>query len=68
MNRVVSWLGSRAAPWLVVIIGLALAAPALTATFTADDHLHRINSRAAPGIDGLRTRPLDLFVFAKSSA
>jgi hypothetical protein len=68
MDRIVSWLGSRGAPWLVVIIGLALAAPALTASFTADDHLHRVISRSAPGIDGLHARPLDLFVFANGDA
>lgn len=68
MNRIVAWLGSRGAPWLVVIIGLALAAPALTADFTADDHLHRVISRPAPGIDGLHSRPLDLFVFAAGNA
>ncbi len=58
----------RVAPWLVVLLALALAAPALTADFTADDHLHRVISRAAPGIDGLRSRPLDLFVFAAGNA
>jgi len=58
----------RVAPWLVVLIGLALAAPALTADFTADDHLHRVISRADTGIDGLRSRPLDLFVFAAGNA
>lgn len=58
----------RVAPWLVVLIGLALAAPALTADFTADDHLHRVISRTDTGIDGLRSRPLDLFVFAAGNA
>ena len=62
--RLVSWLGARHAPLAVVLIGLALASPALTADFAADDHLHRVISRDAPGIDGLRSRPLDLFVFA----
>lgn len=68
MERIASWLGSRGAPWLVVIVGLALAAPALTADFTADDHLHRVLSRSDPGIDGLHARPLDLFVFANGDA
>lgn len=58
----------RVAPWLVVLLGLALAAPALTADFTADDHLHRVISRADTRIDGLRSRPLDLFVFAAGNA
>ncbi len=64
MGQLISWLGARRAPWVVVLIGLALAAPALTADFTADDHLHRVIARAEPGVDGLRARPLDLFVFA----
>jgi hypothetical protein len=58
----------RVAPWLVILIGLALAAPALTADFTADDHLHRVISRTDTGIEGLRSRPLDLFVFAAGNA
>ena len=48
----------------MILVGLALAAPALTAGFAADDHLHRVIARDDPGIDGLRSRPLDLFVFA----
>lgn len=64
MNRIVAWLGSRWAPLVVIALGLVLAAPALTADFTADDHLHRVLSRPAPGIAGLEARPLDLFVFA----
>jgi hypothetical protein len=48
----------------VLALGLALAAPALTADFTADDHLHRVVSRATPAMAGLHSRPLDLFVFA----
>ena len=64
MDRIVGWLGARRAPWLVIAIGIALAAPALTADFTADDHLHRVVERADPGIAGLHARPLDLFVFA----
>ena len=64
MGRIVSWLGARRAPWVIVIVGLALAAPALTAGFTADDHLHRVLSRSETGIAGLPSRPLDLFVFA----
>lgn len=64
MSRLVSWLGARRAPAIVVLLGLALAAPALTADFAADDHLHRVIARDDPGIDGLRSRPLDLFVFA----
>lgn len=62
--RIVRWLGAGAAPWIVIAIGLALAAPALTAGFTADDHLHRLVERADPGIPGLHARPFDLFVFA----
>lgn len=57
-------LGSRWAPWIVVALGLALASPALTAGFAADDHLHRLIARDDPGVPGLRSRPLDLFVFA----
>lgn len=64
MDRIVGWLGGRWAPWLVIAIGLALAAPAITADFTADDHLHRVLERSDPGIAGLHARPLDLFVFA----
>ena len=51
-------------PWIVILVGLGLAAPCLTADFTADDHLHRVMERADTGIAGLRSRPLDLFVFA----
>lgn len=64
METVVRWLSSRAAPWVVLALALALAAPALTADFTADDHLHRVVSRATPSLAGLHSRPLDLFVFA----
>ncbi len=63
-SGITSWLGARFAPWIVIAIAIALAAPALTADFTADDHLHRIISRPDPGIAGLHSRPLDLFVFA----
>ncbi|MBV8755665.1 MAG: hypothetical protein JO257_00230 [Deltaproteobacteria bacterium] len=54
----------RILPWIVILVGLGLAAPCLTADFTADDHLHRVVERADPGIAGLRSRPMDLFVFA----
>ncbi len=64
METVVRWLSSRAAPWVVLALALALAAPALTGDFTADDHLHRVVSRATPSMAGLHSRPLDLFVFA----
>jgi hypothetical protein len=64
VKRLISWLGARRAPAIVILVGLALASPALTADFTADDHLHRLLSRDDPGIDGLASRPLDLFVFA----
>ena len=63
-GRIASWLGARKAPWLVIAIGLALAAPALTADFTADDHLHRLVERSDPGVAGVHSRPLDVFVFA----
>jgi hypothetical protein len=63
-NAITRWLGARRAPLVVALIGLALAAPALTADFSADDHLHRIVSRDDPGIEGMKSRPLDLFVFA----
>lgn len=58
------WSLARWAPALVILLGLGLAAPALTASFAADDHLHRIVARDQPGIDGLQSRPHDLFVFA----
>ena len=65
MNRIAAWLGARYAPWIVIAIGLALAAPALTADFTADDHLHRVRRSArTPASPGCASRPLDLFVFA----
>jgi len=64
MQRLIGWLGARHAPWIVIALGLALCAPALTANFTADDHLHRVVSRPETGIAGLESRPLDLFVFA----
>lgn len=62
--RIVGWLGAPVAPWIVLALGVLLAAPALTADFTADDHLHRVIERADPGVTGLRSKPLDLFVFA----
>lgn len=62
------WLGARCAPWVVLAIAIALAAPALTADFTADDHLHRVLTRQNTGIDGLPSRPLDLFTFANGDA
>jgi hypothetical protein len=64
MQRVVRWLAGRYAPWVVIAIGIALCAPALTADFTVDDHLHRVMSRADTGIPGLASRPFDLFRFA----
>jgi hypothetical protein len=67
-SAITRWLGARRAPWVVVIIGLALAAPALTADFSADDHLHRVISRDATHFDGLESRPFDLFVFADGDA
>ena len=66
-QRVTEWLGVPLAPWIVIALGLLLAAPALTADFTADDHLHRVLERADPGVTGLSSRPLDLFVFATGS-
>jgi len=68
VGRIARWLGARPAPWIVIAIAIGLAAPALTADFTADDHLHRVISRAETGISGLRPRPLDLFVFANGDA
>jgi hypothetical protein len=67
MGRIASWLGARYAPWIIIAIGLGLAAPALTASFTADDHLHRLLERADPGVPGLHSRPFDLFVFANGN-
>jgi hypothetical protein len=64
----VRWLGARYAPWIVIAIGIALVVPAITADFTADDHLHRVVARGDPGIAGLHSRPLDLFVFANGNA
>ena len=54
----------RWAPWIVIAVAIGLAAPAVTADFTADDHLHRLLLREAPGLGGLPSRPFDLFVFA----
>ena len=53
----------RAAPWIVILVGLALAAPAITADFAVDDHYHRVVQRPDPGIPGVHSRPLDLFTF-----
>lgn len=64
MERIQRWLSARWAPIVVLLVGIALAAPALTADFTADDHLHRLLMRDEPGIAGLHSRPFDLFVFA----
>ncbi len=67
MNRIAAWLGARWAPWVVIAIGIMLAGPAVTADFTADDHLHRVLLRDDPGIPGLHARPFDLFVFANGA-
>lgn len=67
-RRLTALLGGRRAPLVVVLVGLALAAPALTADFSADDHLHRLISRDDPGVRGLEPRPFDLFVFASGDA
>jgi len=64
LSRLRRWLGARWAPPVVLCIGLALASPALTVDFTADDHLHRLMARDDPGIAGLVSRPFDRFVFA----
>jgi hypothetical protein len=64
MGRIQRWLGATYAPWIVIAVGIALAAPALTAGFAADDHLHRVVQRADTGVPGLRPHPFDLFVFA----
>lgn len=63
-DRLIRWLGARWAPAVMVLAGLALAAPALNATFAADDHLHRVIARPDTGFEGFESRPLDLFVFA----
>jgi hypothetical protein len=57
-------LGHRCAPWGAALLALLLALPSVTTGFAADDHLHRIVSRPDTGLDGLRSRPLDLFRFA----
>lgn len=64
MSWIPRWLGARWAPVIVIAIGIGLAAPALTADFTADDHLHRVIQRADTGIPGLAPRGLDLFTFS----
>lgn len=66
-RRIEAWLGARRAPWVVLAIAVALAAPALTATFTADDHVQRIVSREDTGIPGLPSMPMDRFVFANGA-
>lgn len=58
----------RALPWFVILVGLALAAPAITADFTGDDHLHRIVQRDDPGIPGLHPHRWDLFAFVTGDA
>jgi hypothetical protein len=57
------WVSSRWAPALCIALGLLCTAPALTVGFATDDHIHRVLSRADTGIQGLPSRPLDLFVF-----
>jgi hypothetical protein len=57
----------RALPWFVILVGLALAAPAITADFTADDHVHRVIERADTGIPGLHSHRWDLFVFVNGN-
>lgn len=63
-GRVRSWLEARRAPLVVGVLAVALCSPALRGDFVADDHLHRLLLRDDPGIPGLTSRPLDLFVFA----
>jgi hypothetical protein len=58
------WLSSPRAAWWIVLLGVALTAPALGVGFAVDDHIHRVLSRPHTGIAGLSARPLDLFVFS----
>jgi hypothetical protein len=47
----------------VILVGLALAAPALSGDFTGDDHIHRVLQRTDLDVPGLHSRTLDLFNF-----
>jgi hypothetical protein len=63
--RLASWLDSRkhVVPCLV-LLGLALTSPSLVTGLVADDFLHQLSLREAPGIPGLSPKTLDLFRFA----
>ena len=63
--RLAGWLESlpHAVPWLV-LLGVALASPAIFTGLVADDLLHQLLSRDEPGIPGLSPKTLDLFHFA----
>jgi len=50
-------------PALAILLGVALAAPSLTAGLSADDWLHELYA-VGPRLPGMTRRPLDLFTFA----
>lgn len=66
-NRLRRAGSSGRAPWIAGLLGVLLASPALTATFTADDHWLRVLGRRDTGIEGLPSRPFDVFVFTDGS-
>ena len=62
--RIKGWLASPRARWLVPVIAILLASPALTGGWAADDHLHRVLLMDDTVIDGFAPTDWDLFEFA----
>jgi hypothetical protein len=52
------------APWLIVGLALLLSSPSLFTGLCADDFIHQLALRKAPGIAGFAFHPFDLFAFA----
>jgi hypothetical protein len=56
---------AHALPYLVIVVGLALSAPAMTGDFTGDDHIQRVFQRTDLDVPGLHSTTLDLFNFIR---
>jgi hypothetical protein len=59
-----TFLSSRQSIGLAVLVGLVLMTPSLDSGFAVDDFIHDLLQRDDTGIDGMKPRPYDVFVFA----
>lgn len=57
-------VSARFATLFCCVLGLCVLSPSLWSGLVADDYLHTLMLRDAPGIRGLSQRPFDLFRFA----